>query len=432
MIPSRRLVLIGAIPVGLALAWVVVPALLPVIAALDGLIAAVALIDALRSGGSVSLRREHGPVASVGVRFEVALVVRNTTRRRLELVVADDAPCAVDGLPITLRLDAGQAVRVSYGLTPSRRGRYVFGPITARWSSPFGLWSRQVRAPGASGEDAFRVYPDFSYLRQDVLRGRQDERRMPVRARRRPGGESEFERLRNYVPGDPYRHIDWKATARRQKFVSREYGQEVNQNVVFLLDAGRTMGASLGGLTAFDVALNAALAMGHAALRRGDRVGFLVFDREVRAWMPPRGGSRSGARLLQGTYDVFPSMHEPDYAGAFRHLTGAVRRRSLVVLMTTAHDQVNADAASAVVGALAGRHLPLCVWLRDPTLDALTDGGGEASPYVRAAAGELTRWREAALASWRQRGALVVDCAPDLLSARLLDSYLEVKARRLL
>lgn len=432
MIPSRRLVLLGAVPVGLALAWVVVPSLLPVIAAVDGLLIAAALVDALRGGASVEVRREHAPVASVGARFEVAVVVRNTSGRTLDLVVDDDTPCPSEGLPLTLRLAPGASGRVSYTLLPTRRGRYVFGPVTTRWSSPLALWSRQVRHPGAAAEDAFRVYPDFSYLRHDVLRGRQDERRMPVRARRKPGGESEFERLRSYVPGDPYRHIDWKATARRQRFVSREYGQEVNQNVVFLIDAGRTMGASLGGLTTFDVALNAALAMGHAALRQGDRVGLLVFDREVRTWLPPRGGARSGARLLQGTYDVFPSMHEPDYAGAFRHLAGAVRRRSLVVLLTAAHDQVNADAASAVVGALAGRHLPVCVWLRDPSLDAIVDGSQATDPFVAAAAAELVRWREAALASWRQRGALVVDCAPDKLSARLLDAYLEVKARRLL
>lgn len=432
MIPARRLVLIGAVPVGLALAWVVVPSLMPLIAMLDGVIVALALTDALRARATVSVRREHGAVASVGVGFEVAIVVRNTSTRRLSLVVSDDAPCGAEGLPLYLELAPGEARRATYRVHPTRRGRYVFGPITTRWSSPLGLWMRQARQPGAVGEDAFRVYPDFSTLRDDALRARQDDRRLPVRARRRPGGESEFERLRSYVPGDPYRHIDWKATARRQRFVSREYGQEVNQNVVFLIDAGRTMGANLGELTAFDVALNAALAMGNAALRRGDRVGLLVFDREIRVWMPPRGGSRSGARLLQGTYDVFPSLHEPDYAGAFRHLAGAVRRRSLVVLITAAHDQVNAQAATAVVSALVGRHLPLCVWLRDPTLDHLNQGLGEPSPYVRAASAELARWREAALTSWRQQGALVVDCAPDELSTRLLDSYLEVKARRLL
>lgn len=432
MIPSRRLVLICAVPVGLALAWVVVPALMPVIAALDGVIVALAVTDALRTRASVSVRREHGPLASVGQPFEVAIVVRNTSARPLSLVMSDDAPCPAEGLPVSLSLAPGEASRVVYRLHPSRRGRYVFGPVTARWSSPLGLWSGQAHLPGAAQEDAFRVYPDFQMLRDGALRARQDDRRLPVRARRKPGGESEFERLRGYVPGDPYRHIDWKATARRQRFVTREYGQEVNQNVVFLIDAGRTMGASLGELTAFDVALNAALAMGDAALRRGDRVGLLVFDREVRAWMPPRGGVRSGARLLQGVYDVFPSMHEPDYAGAFRHLAGAVRRRSLVVLLTSAHDQVNAQAASAVVTALVGRHLPLCVWLRDPALDALSRGQGDGSPYARAAASELARWREEALTTWRQQGALVVDCAPDELSTRLLDSYLEVKARRLL
>lgn len=433
MIPSGRLVLLASVPTLLALVWVVVPAVLPVMAAVDGVLVALALLDLLRSGGAVHVTREHGALQSVGAPFEVRLVVRNDCARPLHLRIDDDAPGHTTGLPASLDLGQGGAVAVTYARTLHRRGRYVFGAVTARWASPWGLWWRQARHP-ALGQDQVRVYPDFTHLRSHGLKARQDERRMPVRARRRPGGESEFQRLRQYVPGDPYRHIDWKATARRQKFVTREFGQESNQNVIFLLDAGRSMTMQLGDLTAFDHALNAALAMGHAALRHGDRVGLLAFDSQVRAWLPPRGGVRSGAGLIQATYDVFPSLDEPDYAAAFRHLSTSVRRRSLVVLVTAMSDQVNAEAATAVVRALGSRHLPLAVWLRDPRLDAVlaTPAEDEEGFFERCAVAELARWREAAMADWRRRGALVVDVAPDQLSSALLGQYLEIKARKLL
>lgn len=431
MIPSRRLVALSGLPLALAALWVVVPAVWPVLLGVDAVLLGVAVIDALRSGGMVTARRQVEDVAVVGQPFEVTVTVANPGARDLVVQVDDEGPGHADGLPATLALPAGEARAVTTERAVPRRGHHPFGAVAVRWRSPWGLWWRQLRHPI---DQAVRVLPDFSHLRDGGLHARADERRTPTRVRRRPGGESEFERLRPYVAGDPYRHVDWKATARRQHLVTREYGQESNQNVIFLIDAGRTTTTRLGEITAFDHALNAALAMGHAALRHGDRVGLLAYDREVRAWLPPKGGVRSGARLVQGTYDLFPSMDEPDPAVAFRHLQATVRRRSLVVLLTAVTDAVNAEATGAVVAAMAGRHLPLCVWLRDPALDALVAAPTTSDDrfYVRGAAAELVRWREAELARWRRSGALVVDAAPRDLTAALLTEYLEIKARRLL
>jgi len=279
-----------------------------------------------------------------------------------------------------------------------------------------------------------RVYPSFEQLRNWGVMAREDERRLPVRVRRRPGGENEFERLRPYAPGDNYRHIDWKATARRREFVTREYGQESNQNVIFLLDCGRMMSARSGELTAFDHALNAALTMGQVALRHGDRVGLLAFDDKVRAWLPPKGGSRSGSRLIRGTYDLFPSFREPDYALAMRYISSRVRRRSLVVLMTSVVDEVNADTTAAILRAMRSRHLPLCVWIRDSGVEQLvSDPRASKLDYFHAgAAAELLAWRDRSLKDIQRRGAMVVDAEADKLTPRLLSRYLEIKARRLL
>jgi uncharacterized protein (DUF58 family) len=391
----------------------------------------LALIDLGRNRGSVSVRRRHVPVVAVGRTSEVEVEVSNLGARTLDLLVNDDVAGVRGGLPARCVVGVGEQAIVRYQLTLSTRGRYLFGAVTVRWRSPWGLWARQVEIPTPS---EIKVFPDFTFLRAGMDRGRDAERNAPVRVRRAPGGESEFQRLRQYVPGDAYRHIDWKATARRQRPITREYGQESNQNVIFLLDAGRMMSARVGDLSLFDHALNASLAMGHAALRHGDRVGLLGFDREVRAWLPPRGGVTSGQRMLHATFDLFPSLSEPDFAAAFRHLSASVRQRSLVVLLTTIVDQVSADNATAVARALGTRHLPLCVWLRDVDLDALIDAppGDEASLLARGAAAELVAWREQSLSALRRRGVLVVDCAPDELSAALLARYLEIKARRLL
>jgi uncharacterized protein (DUF58 family) len=430
-VPTRRLVLLFAAPLVLSVGVLFAPAVTVPLVALDLVLVGLALGDLVAARGVVEAARAFSPVQAVGRPFEVRLQVTNVGTRPLQLRFTDDAPGITEGLPLEASLAPGAAAEGRYALAIDRRGQHHFGDVTVRWTSPLGLWERQRRVaiPGT-----VRVYPDFAQLRHYGLRGPQARERVPVRARRRPGGENEFERLRPYVPGDPYRHIDWKATARRREFVTREFGQESNQNLIFLLDAGRMMSGRSGSLTAFDHALNAAVMMGQVALKHGDRVGLLAFDGTIRAWLPPKAGVRSANRLIRGTYDLFPSLEEPDYALAFRYLTQRVRRRSLVVLLTAVVDEPNAELATQLVQALGSRHLACAAWIRDVGVDDLWERPADTprDVYVRGAAAELLGWRERALAGLRRRGALVVDCAPGELTPSLLGRYLEIKARRLL
>lgn len=431
MIPTGRQVALWAVPIALAVGSVAVPALLAPMIALDLVLLLLLVGDGLATGAKVEATRHFAPVQAVGRPFPVQLQLRNLARRGLAVRVVDVPPGQPPIVPLEATIPAGSTVELDYPATVDRRGLHDWGELTVRWRSPLGLWERQRRFPST---EQLRVYPDFAQLRTWGVQARKIEDRVPVRARRRAGGENEFQRLRPYVAGDPYRHIDWKATARRREFVSREYGQESNQNVIFLLDAGRMTSADHGGLTAFDHALDAALSMGQVALKHGDRVGLLAFDDKIRAWLPPKGGARSGSRLIRATYDVFPSLREPDYAMAFRHLSTHVRRRSLVVLFTAVVDDVNAELAAQLARGLGRRHLALSVWLRDPELDALVDGPSREplDPWRRAAAAEVLLWRERCLAGLRQRGGLVVDAPVADLTPTLLGRYLEIKARRLL
>jgi len=430
-VPTGRLVALSLVPLGLSLGVLVAPgAWIPVLA-LDLVLLGVALVDLLRIGADLSVARDVSAVQVVGRPFDVALRITNRAARAVRLRLTDDAPGLATGLPVQAELGPHRAMQTVYSAVVDRRGQHQFGDAIVRAASPLGLWEQQVPFEMA---DALRVYPDFARVRELSLRGRLSEQRVPIRARRRSGGENEFQRLRPYVSGDSYRHVDWNATARRRHLVTREFGQESNQNLIFLLDSGRMMSARSGGLTAFDHALNAAVLLGQVALKHGDRVGLLAFDRTVRAWLPPRAGKRSGGRLIRATYDLFPTIEEPDYALAFRHLTLRVRRRSLVVLLTTVVDEVSADVAERVVASLAGRHLPVTVWIRDVEVDALLDRRptGPLDPFLAGAAAELSGWRERSLTAFERRGALTVDGTPDQLTAGLLHRYLEIKARRLL
>lgn len=426
MIPTGRQVALWGVPLGLAVLAVGADVFVPAVIAFDVLLVGLLVVDGLRTRANLEIERSTEGVMAVGGSARVGLRVSNRGPRTVSVAVHDEAPGPSEGLPAHARLPPQGRLDVDYRVTIDRRGRHAFGDVIARVTSPWGLWERQVRQPV---DTTIKVFPAFQQLEGAGLAARITEQRAPARARRQAGGENEFQRLRPYVAGDSYRHVDWKATARLGRPITREYGQESNQNVIFLLDAGRMMSAPMGTLTAFDHALNAALLLGQTALRKGDRVGLLAFDDAVRAWVTPKGGRTSSRRLIQATYDLEPSLREPDHAVAFRHLAIQVRRRSLVVVFVSIVDRASARGLVTMVRGLARRHVPLVVWMRDPELDQLLD---EGDLFEAAATAEVFTERAEVLAELQRAGALVVDARVGDLTAALVARYVEVKARRLL
>jgi uncharacterized protein (DUF58 family) len=262
---------------------------------------------------------------------------------------------------------------------------------------------------------------------------------MGVRRRRKIGKDNEFERLRDFTRDDHYKHIDWRATARRNKLTVRDFQTNQSQRVVFLVDTGRMMVNHAGDFTLLDHALNAMLMLSYVALRQGDAVGFLAFSNQIHTYVPPRGGMHQMNRLLHASFDRFPSLVESRYDEAFLHLSQRSRKRSLVILITNVVDEVNAAGVHSYLGSAARRHLPLCVLIRDYRLfdaaaDTLRDPQGppDEDLYVSAAACNILTWRHRVLNRLQHDGVMVLDAFPDKITAPLVNKYLEIKARHLL
>jgi uncharacterized protein (DUF58 family) len=435
MIPSSRLVLLALVPLAVAVAAVMSPALVRPMLGVDGLIVVVAAIDAaLNRGRLVRVEREVPKVLSVGRDNAVKLHVRSLAARRLTISLTDDLPgeAVAADLPARLELKPRGRGTVTYHVRPGLRGAYSLGAHHVRYPSPLGLWLRQLRLPA---EDPVRVYPDVKAVRTYELLARQNREAAMMRAVRLRGGESEFERLREYVKDDEYRTIDWKATARRQRLIAREYQQERNQSIVCLVDCGRLMTTESAGLTHLDHALNAVLMMSHVAARSGDHVGLVAYDTKVRAFVPPAGGSRATQRLIQSTYALHANMVEPDHRAAFDFLSRRVRRRALVILFTQVIDDVAAGTLLRLMRGIGSRHLPLCTLFRDGALDALVDSPMASNPtdlYRRGAAAEAILWRDRLVRDLKAGGALVLHTLPNRLTPALVNRYLEIKAQQML
>lgn len=436
LVPTRTLIWLGWGTALVALVAGYVPDARFPLVLLDGLIVLAALLDALlvyRRAPRIECDRTYARVLSVGRANVVTLTLKNRSRSRLVGFVADDP---VDhttsrGNPAAFVLGPHASLAIRYEVIPHRRGAGTFGAITVRYGSPLSLLSRQERtllpAP-------LEVYPDVHAARAlELLRrqGRQDVRMGSLRVR---GGDTEFERLRPYQRGDEVRHVDWRASAKKDELVVRQFQAESNQNIVFALDIGRAMRGESGGLTQVDHALNAALLTADVALRSGDKAGMLVFDESPRKFVPPGAGRAAGRKLTRTAYDLDAGFRATDYRAALTFLGHQVRARSLFIVFTNVLEPRSAEDLLSSVRGLMPRHLPLCVFMKDMDVEALALGDvrTEKEAYTQAAAAEFLSRRESLLRYLKRAGALVLDVPPEDVTPSLVKQYLEVKARRLL
>jgi uncharacterized protein (DUF58 family) len=406
--------------------------------AVAGLGLAAALVDGARLGrpGALTITRSHEAVMSHGAAHTVRVTAHNPGSSPAAIELEDVWPPDITPARthLALLVPPGGDAEASYVVTPHKRGAFAVAAATVRRHGPWRLLFRQQKqvVPGAQ----VHVYPDIRGIaRYELAARRQLVGQLGIRSMRRRGSGTEIEGLRDYSPDDEYRRIDWKATARRDRPVTRQLRDEQSQTVYLMVDAGRVGAIEMGGATRLDFAVNAALVLAHVAAARGDHVGLLVFDRQLRRHLAPTRASRTVvpqlARLL---YDVAPTAVESDYGLAFDWLATHHRRRSLVVLFSDVLSKAASESLTAHMATSARRHLPLCVAIDDP---AVRDAG--AGPlqtaddvYHRAAAAELRRERAEALRAMSERGVLVLDVPPQAATPTVISRYLEIKARRLL
>ncbi|TMD06066.1 MAG: DUF58 domain-containing protein [Chloroflexi bacterium] len=403
---------------------------------LNLLLLGVAVLDAARlpRRAGFTARRDLPHPLSLGAEQLVLIGVRNSAAAGFEAVVADHAPAGLrpTAREVRGRFDERGELIVEYGCRPPRRGAFRFGPLDLRCWRPSGFWMRQVRIP--IPEEA-AVYPDVLAIRRYQLTLR---RGMPFRPGQRrarpPGAATSFAGLRDYLPGDDFRRIHWKATARRDQPVTIELEAERGQQVMLLLDCGRLMTAPAGVLTKLDHAVNAALLLGWLAQQQGDRVGLLAFTDQVDQYLAPQRGPAQMNRLNEILYAVRPQYIEPDFGEAFGLVARRVTRRSLVVVLTDVLDPGASHDLVLQALWLSRRHLVLVVAMEDPALiaarDAPVDRSGRA--YEWAAAEELLSARRQSFEQLRRGGVLGLDVAAGGLSPALVERYLELKERALL
>jgi uncharacterized protein (DUF58 family) len=409
--PTPRVSLVLA---AIAISALVLP--LGLVALAVAALLAATLLDAWSVRAAPVIARRIAPVLSRGVPVELHLEASAPAARRL--LIHQPAPPE-------LRLERSDGDgSFATELTASVRGLHVLPPVATRAVGRLGLgaWHRRV-----GDELHTRVYPDLVRARRLALAAREGRLSEPgARVRGPIGVGTEFESVREWLPDDDVRHINWAATTRIGRPMTNQYRLEQARDVKLLVDAGRLMAAAVGDRSRLDVALDAVAAVALAADELGDRCGTIAFDDRIRAELRPQ---RAGGReVVQALFDLQPRIVDCDYERAF--VLANQGKRALVLVATDLFDEGAARGLTAAIGPLARRHAVVVAAASDPEIDALIHRVAESARDVleAAAAVDLLDSRERAAARLRSTGARVVQAAPELLPGACVRAYVRAKS----
>jgi uncharacterized protein (DUF58 family) len=432
VIPSGRLWLILCLLALPTIAAGFVPGLGALVVLLDVMVLLIAAADFfLARRTELKLRRELPRRLQVGVQSSITLHLINPGARAVRLDLRDDAPEDFDSEPAVLSVTLQPSSRgtLHYTTTPKKRGKFGFGDLHVRVRGPFGFAWHERTLPAAVQAS---VFPDMRGASRLLLSDAAlDFVNLGLRQLRRDGRGSEFARLRDYSQGDSVRDVDWKATARKGKPVTRVMESERSQTVLIGVDAGRSMAAQVDGLTKLDHAVNAALFLAFVAVRNGDRVGLVVFADGIKTYLAPAAGRLQYRKIVDALYTAKPHLTYVDYLALFKELNVRLVKRSLLCVFTDFIDEDQAQTMVEPMRRLAKRHVPLCLSVKDAALTTLleTQPPDAETAYQHAVASELLLEREAMKRKVGRDGVTVVDVEADKLSLAAVNQYLEIKAR---
>ena len=352
-------------------------------------------------------------------------------RRRIVAELACDVGDIIDEPPRPqVAATQGSPAKASVALRPNRRGTASVERLWLRWRGPLGLTSRHAVRPI---DARIPVVANVRAVRQAAIAFAARDAPFGIRSQNQPGEGSEFDALREYVPGLDARAIDWKHSARHRALICKEFRTERNHQIVLAFDTGHLMSEPLDGIPRLDHAINAGLLLAYASLRHGDRVGLFGFDSRVRLAMAPVAGLGGFERLRRAAAELDYHAEESNFTLGLAELGARLNRRSLIVLQTDFVDTITAELMVENLQRLQRRHLVLFVALGEPamvrTADALPASIADLTRAV--IAGGFLRERRIVLERLRRLGIQCLDVPSSSLGVDLVNRYLEIKRHEL-
>ena len=427
--PSKQLVILSCIFMLLSVLLYWLPAFTWIFLLIQGLAVFLLLIDYLSTFRTLKIKvsrlvRHNLPV---DVTSQITIKIHNLDSFTRTLCFHDHHPTHFQSknLPYCQQIPANQGIKFDYTVIPQKRGDAEFKGFDLVIHSLFGFWRSHYFIQQL---DQVKVFPNFKELiNLTLLAANNQLSQVGIRKQQKRGEGNDFRQLREYHAGDTLRQIDWKASSRYQKLISKEYQDERDQQILFLLDCGRKMQHQDGARIHLDQALNAMLVLAFIALEQGDAAGFMTFG-GVERWHPARKNSTAVTRLLHQIYDIHATSAAADYLIAAQKLMQLQRRRAMVIILTNSRDE-DFNQLKSAVRLLSRQHLVVVADLREEflneTLENPIQNFDEALKYQ--AVSDYINTRVQQRRHLTHLGALVLDVTAKQLPMTLVNQYLAIK-----
>lgn len=376
----------------------------------------------------ITATRELPDTGNVHQPFKVALKIHNASGQPLWFSVMDDLPSTFTSFkPLNDRVD-GKAKSVFYKTAGRERGKFLFSYIYLRYRGPLGLWEKQCRI---GYEQEIKIFPDLSVVKGYLASLQQNLIIEGQRVRKRPQSGTEFHSLREYLPDDDPRMVNWTASARAGKIMTNVYQPERGKVITILLDCGRMMGVELDNQIKLDRTIEAALTLAAVALRQGDQVAILAFSSQMKKYVPPGKGIGHLHKLLEAVYQLKSDFVESNYQMALAYIKQYQKKRSLLVMFSDMESYLLEDQLIPNLIRIKRTHTPLLLSLKDPQLFSWTgmEVRNSRFAYIKSIARSFTLKRREYAHKVGSMGIHLLDVPADQLVLTAVNFYLELRSK---
>lgn len=430
VVPTKRLLLLAVLGIVLVGIGYLLGVGAFVLWVSNGLLLFFSLLDWLTMP-----RRKHIQVSrslpeqvDIGKPVGIGLKIHNASGQQVMVRIMDDVPLAFTAIePLEIRVK-GTHEQLVYQTAGQRRGLFTFARLYVRFSGWLGLWEKQMIL---TQEQAIKVLPDLSAVRGYLASLQESLVLDGKRVFKRQSGGTEFHAIREYVPDDDPRKVNWSATARAGALMTNLYRPERGKIVTILLDCGRMMGIELDSRVKLDLALEAALTLAAVALRQGDQVAVLAYSSEIKVYVPPNRGIAHLHTIIEAVYDLRSDFVESNHELALSFLQRYLKKRSLLVLFSDMESYLLKEQLQAYFMRLRKNHALLLLSLQDPLLFAWSriELVTSKQAYIKSMARKTLLDRSRYKQKMIGLGIQVLDVAADQLALSVVNSYLELKSR---
>lgn len=364
----------------------------------------------------------------------VKIDIKNTYSFSIHTRIIDEIPFQFQkrDFSIEKKINSGKNSYFQYILEPKERGEYNFGSLNIYASSPIGFVSKRFNFQ----KDAILPsYPSFVHLRKYELMALQNEFLLGgVRKIRKLGHTMEFEQIKEYVPGDDIRTINWKATSKTNRLMVNQFQDEKSQRIFMLIDTGRTMKMPFNGLSLLDYSINATMALSHIILKKGDRAGMMTFSKKTENKIAGENKSGQLKKISEALYNVKTDFFESDFNRLYQDVKYTINQRSLILLFTNFETLDGLNRQLKYLRGIAKNHLLVVVFFKNSELQTLIHKNPENMQeiYDEVIAEKFEFEKKLIIQELRKYGIYTVYTLPENLNIDVINKYLEIKARGIL